>query len=210
MGSSFDYTQMAILKVGWTFFWCFSLSVSEGRAKEECLNYLFFLNPFDVILILVIKKNLWYALPHLFYYLFLFQRYLCPQNLSICALCVPSIRNPRPLHHFAVLQLLFLNFSLIFLQLHGESMGTKRETWGKRRKEKRDREGSRARWWKLRSQTGKLIFFFGIPIYFFFFLTESDTEYKLIHLLAGACYNTPGDSESETSLWWIRRKVEEI
>lgn len=84
---------------------------------------------------------------------------------------------------FTSYQRFFLNFSLI-PQFHG-SGGV--NVWrGKRERERQGRARAREEWWKPKSKTGKLIFFFGTLL----LVTASGTEYKLINLPGCTCDDT--------------------
>lgn len=86
----------------------------------------------DVILVLV-WNVLSYTFPQSVYYLFLFRSYLRPHNLSIsfCSLS-PCIISPSYSYSF-------LNFSLIFLQLHGERGARRRNSWGGKEEKSKER-----------------------------------------------------------------------
>lgn len=94
--------------------------------------------------------------------------------------------NRSSLCPFAIFQHLFLNFSLIFPQFHG-SRGGQQELREKEKREGKETERGREKWWKPRSKTGKLIFFFGTLL-----LSASGIEYKLINLPGCTCHDTRG------------------
>ncbi len=101
---------------------------------------------------------------------------------------IQSLSSLYPFCHFlASLSQFFTYLSPILWQERGRT-----ETQGEREREReteREREREREReWWKARSKTGKLIFFFGTPL----LLTASGTEYKLINLPGCTCYDTQG------------------
>lgn len=105
---------------------------------------------------------------------------------------IPSFRISLLWTLFAILQPLCPSFSLIFPQFHGKRGGT--DSLGEREMEREtegERQRERERWWKARSNTGKLIFFFWTLL----LLTASGTEYKLINLPGYTCYDTQGKSE---------------
>lgn len=94
--------------------------------------------------------------------------------------------NRSSLCPFAIFQHLFLNFSLIFPQFHSPR-GGQQELREKEKREGKETERGREKWWKPRSKTGKLIFFFGTLL-----LSASGIEYKLINLPGCTCHDTRG------------------